>query len=326
MDNQQWTTLIKELKDAINDAKDSQVRFTSNNTAYNKTINDGFTLIQDTIHDIDDLIGQLTALIDGLQKQIGDFETADQTPRLTAEIVELQKQLSDAKAIQSDAVTAMQESIAALNTNNELMKTSTKAQDVDGLNKTMNATASSLEDIKTRLQELLNRSPTNNSSPDDENTTLVNPRDEAKNQVLTDETVFDLPNSGGTITYGALKQLVDDTIKAKQQQQKRSNFSWSTTNPKVENLTYLTNIRDSINAVNATVEGIQNTIYNRMPFDTAGKLEGGKRKRKITKKQRKMPRNKTMKQTTTRKKRYRHTLSQTRTKYIKSKKRRIARL
>ena len=130
MDNQQWTTLIKELKDAINDAKDSQVRFTSNNNAYNKTINDGFTLIQDTIHDIDDLIGQLTALIYGLQRQIEDFETTDQTPRLTAEIDELQKQLSVAQEIQSDAVTAMQESIAALNQNNEVMKTATKVGDV----------------------------------------------------------------------------------------------------------------------------------------------------------------------------------------------------
>jgi archaellum component FlaC len=294
MDNQQWTTLIKELKDAINDAKDSQVRFTSNNTAYNKTINDGFTLIKDTIHDIDDLIGQLTALIDGLQKQIGEFEakqSADQTPRLTAEIAELQKQLSDAQETQRDAVAAMQDSIAALNTNNELMKTSTKDQDVAGLNKTIMATTTSLEDIKTRLQLLLNETP----SMDQQN----NP--------LPDDTEFELPDSNETITYGDLKRLVNNKIK-----QITDKYG------KEQVPNYLTKIYNTINAVNAKKEGIQTAIY-KMPFDANGQLQGGKRKRKFTKKQRKMRRNNT-------KKRYRHALSQRRTKYKKSKKRSIARL
>ena len=182
---------------------------------------------------------------------------------------------------------------------------------------------------------LLVMEPTNNPlPPDNENTSLVNPRDYAQNQVLTDETVFNLPDSNETITYGALKQLVDDTIKAKQQQQQRLNFGWSAKPQKTENLTYLTNIRDSINAVNATVKGIQNTIYSRMPFDRDGKIEGGKRKRrsknKITKKQRKMRINKTMKhnrkQTPKPKKGYRYNTLTKGTKYNKSKKRRIVRL
>lgn len=292
MDNQQWNTLIKELKDAINDAKDSQVRFTSNNTAYNKTINDGFTLIQDTIHDIDDLIGQLTALIDGLQKHIGDFEATDhQTPRLTAEIEQLQTQLNAAQETQSDAITAMQDSIAALNKNNEVMKTSTKAQDVAGLNKTMNATTTSLEDIKTRLQLLLNKTP----SMDQQN----NP--------LSDDTEFELPDSDGNITYGDLKRVVNNKIK-----QITDKYG------KEQVPDYLTKIYNTINAVNAKKEGIQTAIY-KMPFDAKGQLQGGKRKRKITKKQRQMRRNKT-------KKRYRYTSSKRRTKYTKSKQLSIARL
>jgi hypothetical protein len=305
MDNQQWTTLIQELKDAINDAKDSQVRFTSNNTAYNKTINDGFTLIQDTIHDIDDLIGQLTALIDGLQRQISAFEAkqlADQTPALTAEIEQLQTQLNAAKAIQSDAVAAMQDSIVALNANNEAMQTSTKTQDVDGLNKTIMATTTSLEDIKTRLQALLNQTP----SIDQQN----NP--------LSDDTEFELPDSDENITYGDLKRTVNNKIK-----QITDKYG------KEQVPDYLTKIYNTINAVNVTQEGIQTAIY-KMPFDAKGQLQGGKRKRrsknKITKKQRKIRRNKTIKPKIKQKKRYRHTSSKRRAKYTKSKKRSIARL
>jgi hypothetical protein len=308
MDNQQWTTLIKELKDAINDAKDSQVRFTSNNTAYNKTINDGFTLIQDTIHDIDDLIGQLTALIYGLQRQIEDVETTDQTPRLTAEIDELQKQLSVAQEIQSDAVTAMQESIAALNQNNEVMKTATKAQDVAGLNKTMNATASTLEDIKIRLQSLLNKTP--NAVPIN-NTLQVNPMDQ-QNNPLPDDTEFELPDSDENITYGDLKRVVNNKIK-----QITDKYG------KEQVPDYLTKIYNTINAVNVKREGIQ-TAVDKMPFDVKGQLLGGKRK---IKSKRKMRRDKTIKKEIKRKKGYRYnTITSRVTKNKKSKKRRITRL
>ena len=301
MDDQQWTMLIQELKDAINNAKDSQVRLTSNNTAYNKTINDGFTLIQDTIHDIDDLIGQLTVLIDGLQRQIDDFEAKDQTPRLTAEIAKLQKQLSTAQETQSDAAAAMQESIAALNTNNEAMNTSVKAQDVAGLNKTIATTKINLEDIKTRLQALLNKPASR----------------DYQNNPLPDDTEFELPDSDENITYRDLKLAVNNKI-----QQITAEHGKDMVSPLYKDFYNI------INAVNANQESIHIALYI-MPFIN-GQLQGGKRKkrkkRKTYKKQSKARRNKTMKQKIKCKKGYRSTLTSRGIIYKKSKKHSIARL
>ena len=309
MDAQEWTTLIQELKDAIQNAKDSQVRLTSNTTEYSKAINDGFKLIQDTIHEIDDLIRQITDLIAGLKKQIGDFEAkqlADQTPTLTAEVAELQTQLNAAKAIQNDAVAAMQESIVALNANNEAMKTSTKAQDVAGLNKTMNTTATTLEDIKNRLQALLNQTP---------NAAQINPMDQQKTK-LPDDTEFELPDSDENITYGDLKRAVNNKIKQITDKYGKDQVP-----------DYLTKIYTTINNANATQSGIQ-TAVDKMPFDEKGQLQGGKRKRRRKNKTTKKRRNKTMKQnrkqTIKQKKGYRYTLTSRGIK--KSKKRRITRL
>jgi chromosome segregation ATPase len=314
MDVNQWADLIQELRDAIQNAKASQDRLTTNNTEYTKAINDGFELIQDTIHEIDDLIIQITDLIAGLKSQIGEFEaTNQQTPRLTAEIEQLQTQLNAAKAIQRDAVAAMQDSIVALNANNEAMQTSTKVQDVDGLNKTIMATTTSLEDIKTRLQALLNQIP--NSVPIN-NTLQVNPMGQ-QNYPLPDDTEFELPESDGNITYGDLKRTVNNKIT-----QITDKYG------KEQVPDYLTKIYNTINAVNVTQEEIQMAI-DKMPFDAKGQLQGGKRKRRSknkTTKKRKMRQNNTIKKKIKQKKGYRYTLTKRGIKYKTSKKRSIARL
>jgi hypothetical protein len=310
MDDAQWILLIQDLKDAIKNAKDAQVRFTTNNSEYNRTITDGFKLIQNTIQDIDGLIGQLTEFIAELKSQIGDLEAAGQSSALIDEIAELKKQLSAAKAIQRDAVEAMQNSIAALNANNEAMNSSTKSQDVAGLNKTINATTTSLVEIKTRLQSLLNNTPT--ASPIN-NTPQVNPMDQ-QNNPLPDDTEFELPDSGENITYSDLRRVVNNKIK-----QITDKYG------KEQVPEYLTKIYNTINAVNANKEGIQ-TAVDKMPFDKNGQLQGGKRKRKITKKQRQLRRNKTMKQNMKLKKGYRYNTLTKGKKYKKSKKRRNARL
>ena len=284
MDDQQWTILIQELREAINNAKNAQERFQTNNTKYNKTIDDGFKNIQDAIHEIDGLIGQLTELIAGLNNRITEL-TDGQNPQpvaLNAEIDRLTKLLNEAHETQSAAAGAMRDAIDTLKTNNAAMTTSMGKQDVAGLNKTMAATTTSLEDIKTRLQALLNETP---------------PRDQ-QNNPLSDDTEFELPDSDNNITYGDLKRLVKNKV---DQMSKQNN---GLVPP------FYINFDNVINAVNATQSGIQIAI-DKMPFDQNGQLQGGKRKsikkrksisrkkrksRKITKNQRKTPkRNKTIK-------------------------------
>jgi regulator of replication initiation timing len=301
MDAQQWNGLIQELRDAITNAKDTQVRLTTNSTEYTNTISNGFKLIQNTIHDIDGLIEQLTNLIAGLNRQIPDFEakqSADPTPRLTAEIDKLQTQLSDAQAIQGDAVKAMQESIVALNANNEAMNTSVKSQDVAGLNNTITTTKTNLEEIKTRLQSLLNKP------------TSMDPQ----NNPLPDDTEFELPDSDENITYGDLKLAVNNKIQQITREYGKDMVS------KIYKDFY-----NTINAVNADADSIQNALDN-MPFIN-GQLQGGKRKKhKTYKKQRKARRNKTMNprmnQKMKRQKGYRYTLKSRRKIFNKSQKKR----
>jgi regulator of replication initiation timing len=342
MDAQQWTGLIQELRDAITNAKDTQVSLTNNSTEYTNTINNGFKLIQNTIHDIDGLIEQLTDLIAGLNRQITDFEvkqSADPTPRLTAEIGALQTQLSDAQAIQGDAVKAMQESIVALNANNEAMNTSAKSQDVAGLNKTITTTKTNLEEIKTRLQALLNQTPNtaqiNNPESD---TVLLNPRDQQTSQ-LPNNTLFELPDSDEDITYGDLKRIVQtkiDKITPEYIDAAKKNGTYNPSDPATFIPPKYYKFSNIINAVNANQDSIQNAI-EQMIFskekDAKGNsvlvLQGGKLKRrskhKISKKKSKMRRNKTAKQKRKQKHGYKYTLTNG-LKYKKSHKRSIARL
>jgi len=277
MDDQQWNVLITELREAINNAKDAQERFQTNNTTYNKTIDDGFKLIQDTIHEIDGLIGQLTELIAGLNTRITEL-TNDPPDALNAEIDRLTKLLNEAHETQSAAAGAMRDAIDTLKTNNAAMTTSIGKQDVAGLNTTMTATTTSLEDIKTRLQALLNETP-----PGDQ-----------QNNPLSDDTEFELPDSDNNITYGDLKRLVKNKV---DQMSKQNN---GLVPP------FYINFYNIVNAVNATQSGIQNAI-DKMPFDQNGQLQGGRRKsrkkrsrkkrsrkkRKSTKNQRKTPKKKT---------------------------------
>jgi hypothetical protein len=277
MDDKQWTSLIQELREAINNAKDTQDRFQTNNNKYNKTIDDGCKLIQDTIHEIDVLIGQLTELIAAFNNRITEL-TNNQNPQpiaLHAEIDRLTKLLNEALETQTGAAGAMRDAIDTLKTNNTSMTNSIGKQDVAGLNKTMAATTTSLEDIKTRLQELLNKTP-----PGDQ-----------QNNPLPDDTEFELPDSDKNITYGDLKRLVKNKI---DQESKQNNG--------VVPRFYI-DLHHVINAVNATQSGIQ-TAIDKMPFDKNGQLQGGrrksrkkrsrkKRKRKSTKNQRKTPKKKT---------------------------------
>ena len=246
MDDQQWNVLITELREAINNAKDAQERFQTNNTTYNKTIDDGFKLIQNTIHEIDGLIGQLTELIAGLNTRITEL-TNDPPDALNAEIDRLTKLLNEAHETQSAAAGAMRDAIDTLKTNNAAMTTSIGKQDVAGLNTTMTATTTSLEDIKTRLQELLNKTP-----PGD-----------LQNNPLSDDTEFELPDSDKNITYGELKRLVKNKI---DQESKQNNG--------VVPRFYI-DLHHVINAVNSTQSGIQ-TAIDKMPFDKNGQLQGGR--------------------------------------------------
>ena len=283
MDDQQWNILIKDLQEAIDNAKDAQARFTTNNIKYNKTIDDGFKLIQDTIHEIDGLIEPLTELIAGLTNRITEL-THEQNPSqviaLKSEIDHLNNLLNEARETQSAAAGAMRDAIDTLKTNNDAMSTSIGKQDVAGLNKTMTATTTSLEDIKTRLQELLNKRP------------LRDPQ----NNPLADDTEFELPDSDKNITYGDLKRFVKNKID-----------QMSNQNNGVVPTFYII-FSNVINAVNATQSGIQ-TAIDKMPFDKNGHLQGGKLKStnrsRMTKKQRKAPKKKTtIKHKIKRKKRY----------------------
>jgi hypothetical protein len=282
MDDQQWPILIQELREAINNAKDAQDRFQTNNNKYNKTIDDGFKNIQDAIHEIDVLIGQLTELIAVLNNRITELTNNQNPPpvALNAEIDRLTNLLNEAHETQTDAAVTMRDAIDTLKTNNDAMTTSIGKQDVAELNKTMVATTTSLEDIKTRLQELLNKTP-----PGD-----------LQNNPLTDDTEFKLPNSDKNITYGELKRLVKNKID-KESQNKNGVV------PR-----FYIDLRHVINAVNATQSGIQ-TAIDKMSFDKNGQLQGGKRrsgksksgsrksgsrKSKSTKKQRKTRRTKTI--------------------------------
>ena len=279
MDDQQWASLIQELREAINNAKDAQDRFQTNNNKYNKTIDDGFKNIQDSIHEIDGLIGQITELIAVFNNRITELIN-DPSDALHAEIDRLTKLLNEARETQTGAAEAMRDAIDTLKSNNTSMTNSIGKQDVAGLNKTMAATTTSLEDIKTRLQELLNKTP-----PGDQ-----------QNNPLSDDTEFELPDSDKNITYGELKRLVKNKI---DQESKQNNG--------VVPRFYI-DLHHVINAVNATQSGIQ-TAIDKMPFDKNGQLQGGrrksrkkrsrkkrsrkKRKRKSTKNQRKTPKKKT---------------------------------
>ena len=253
MEDQQWSNLIQELREAINNAKDSQVRFQANNTTYNNTINAGFENIQNTVHEIDGLIEQFTELITGLKRQISDFEAkhlADQTSELTATIADLQNKLSAAQETQQAAANVMQDTITTLNTNTDAMKTSLKSQDVSNLNKTIAVTTTGLENIKTKLQTMLN---------------------DTSNNPLSDDTVFELPGSNENITYGDLKREVNNKISQLKSENGKDMVPQR-----------YTNLYNVINAVNANAVSIQNTL-DKMPFIN-GKLQGGKRKRKTAKK------------------------------------------
>ena len=279
MDDQQWASLIQELREAINNAKDAQDRFQTNNNKYNKTIDDGFKNIQDSIHEIDGLIGQITELIAVFNNRITELIN-DPSDALHAEIDRLTNLLKEARETQTGAAEAMRDAIDTLKSNNTSMTNSIGKQDVAGLNKTMAATTTSLEDIKTRLQELLNKTP-----PGDQ-----------QNNPLSDDTEFELPDSDKNITYGELKRLVKNKI---DQESKQNNG--------VVPRFYI-DLHHVINAVNATQSGIQ-TAIDKMPFDKNGQLQGGrrksrkkrsrkkrsrkKRKRKSTKNQRKTPKKKT---------------------------------
>jgi regulator of replication initiation timing len=255
MEDQQWSNLIQELREAISNAKDSQVRFQTNNTNYNSAINSGFENIQNTVREIDGLIEQLTELINSLKRKIADFEAkdlADQTSELTATIADLQNKLSVAQETQQAAANVMKETISTLNANNDAMKSSINSQDVAGLNNNIAVTTTSLEDIKTRLQSLL---------------------DETPNNTLPDETVFELPDSDENITYRDLKIALNNKI-----DQIKSEYG----DDMVSKL--YKDFYNVINAVNADAESIQNAL-DKMPF-IKGKLQGGKRKRKTAKKRR----------------------------------------
>jgi regulator of replication initiation timing len=298
MDDQQWTMLIQELRDAINNAKDAQDRFQTNNITYNNTINDGFKNIQDTIHEIDGLIGQLTELITGLKNHITELISSPNIA-LNDEIASSTKLLNEAHETQSAAAAAMRDAIDTLKSNNEAMTTSIGKQDVAGLNKTMTKTTANLDDIKTRLQALLNKTP---------------PRDQ-QNNPIPDDTEFELPDSDENITYGDLKRAVNARIKQITDEYGKEKVP-----------EYLTKIYNTINAVNATQQGLQQAINN-MPFDKNRQLQGGTRKRrsnhKITKKQRRARRNKTMPKQRNLRKGHRYT--STKEIYNKSNKRSIAR-
>lgn len=271
MEDQQWSNLIQELREAISNAKDSQVRFQANNTKYNNTINTGFENIKNTVLEIDGLIEQLTELINGLKKQIADFEAKDldnQNSELTATITDLQNKLSAAQETQQAAANVMQETIATLNTNNDAMKSSINSQDVSGLNKNIAATTTSLEDIKTRLQTLL---------------------DETPNKSLPDDTVFELPDSDENITYRDLKLAVNNKI-----DQIKSEYGEDMVSKLYKDFYKV------INDVNADADSIQNAL-DKMPF-IDGNLKGGKRKQKRkTAKKRRTKRKKTKKAKKTKK-------------------------
>lgn len=272
MEDQQWGNLIQELRQAINTAKDSQVRFQTNNTKYNNTINTGFENIKNTVLEIDGLIEQLTELINGFKSQIAEFESKhldDQTSELTATIRDLQNKLSAAQETQQAAANVMQETITTLNTNNDAMKSSINSQDVSGLNKNIAATTTSLEDIKTRLQTLLAETP---------------------NKPLPDDTEFELPDIDENITYRDLKLAVKNKIDQITAEHGKDMVS-----------KLYTDFYNVINAVNADADSIQNAL-DKMPF-IDGKLQGGKRKRKTVKNRRtkSMKRKKTKKTKKTKK-------------------------
>lgn len=259
MEDQQWSNLIQELREAISNAKDSQVRFQTNNTNYNSAINSGFENIQNTVREIDGLIEQLTELINSLKRKIADFEAkdlADQTSELTATIADLQNKLSVAQETQQAAANVMKETISTLNANNDAMKSSINSQDVAGLNNNIAATTTSLDDIKTRLQTLLNKS-------------------------LPDDTEFELPDSDENITYRDLKLAVNNKI-----DQIKTEYGEDMVSKLYKDFYKV------INDVNTDADSIQNAL-DKMPF-VNGKLQGGKRKRKTAKKRR-TKRNKTKK-------------------------------
>ena len=269
MEDQQWSNLIQELHEAIDKAKDSQVRFQTNNTKYNNTINTGFENIRKTVHEIDDLIGQLTELITGFKRQISDFEAKhldDNTSELTATITDLQNKLNAAQETQQAAANVMQKTITTLNTNNETMKNSLKSQDVSDLNKTIAVTTTSLEDIKTRLQKWLN---------------------ETQQKSLPDDTLFELPDSDKNITYRDLKLAVNNKIDQIKTEYGKDDRGKDMIPP------LYTNFYNMINTVNANAGSIQNAL-DKMPFIN-GKLKGGKRKKTSAKKR--QQRNNTKKRT-----------------------------
>jgi uncharacterized phage infection (PIP) family protein YhgE len=160
--------IIQELRSTITDVKRTQETFSSNSAAYNTSVNTGLQNMQGTIVEINGFIDQITVLITGLKSQISVFEAkqlADPTPRLTAEIEQLRTQLSDAQSTQAEAATAMRESIDALKANNAAMSSSTDAQNVATLNTTISATTASLNDIKTKLENLLQNAPVSTLNP-----------------------------------------------------------------------------------------------------------------------------------------------------------------
>lgn len=171
MNNEQpiaLTDVSAELKRTIENVTTTQATFSLNATEYNAAVNDGLKNMQTIISDINGLIDQITVLINGLKNQIAVFEAkqlADPTPKLTAEIEQLQNQLIAAQATQAEAADTMQKSIDALNANDKAMSNSTNAQNVAALNATINDTANSLNNIKTKLQTLIQNTPASTLNP-----------------------------------------------------------------------------------------------------------------------------------------------------------------
>jgi hypothetical protein len=151
--------------------------------------------------------------------------------------------------------------------------------------------------------------------------------------------LFELPDSDEDITYGDLKRVVQakiDKITPEYIDAAKKNGTYKPSDPSTFIPSKYYKFSQIINAVNAKQQSIQNAL-EQMIFsnekDVNGNnvlvLQGGKcKKRKLTKKQRKARRNKTMNQKMKRKKGYRPTLTKRGIKCKtskKSQKRRIAR-
>jgi hypothetical protein len=155
--------IITELRGAIKDVSLTQETFSLKSAEYSAAVNNGLQKMQASIVEINDLIDQIMGLITILQKKISALE--DNQAANPVEIAKLQNQLSAAQATQAEAATAMRESIDALKANNDAMSNSANAQDVKALNSTITETTTSLAAIKTKLENLLQNTPSSTLNP-----------------------------------------------------------------------------------------------------------------------------------------------------------------